>query len=148
MDEKDWGREEGGQPAVEPQFEDAPVEEEANQEEVMVESVAEEAMERSVVGEPLAEHDGHEATIGPGSQDVVQIHAGRGRPYNKRIPLHMQPHQEKTNAQVWRNSPPECSSLQYAYFIKCRGMNNTLHLLTHILRSCPNTKNYVCKILY
>ena len=66
------GAEEGSQPAVEPQFEDAPVAEEANQEGVMVESVLEETLEQSVVGEPLV----GKATMGPGSQDVVQIHTG------------------------------------------------------------------------
>ena len=60
---------------VEPQFEDATVEEEEDEEEVMVESVTEEKMEQPVAGEPLAEELG-EATIDPGSQDVVQIHAG------------------------------------------------------------------------
>ena len=60
---------------MEPQFKDAPIAKEVNQEEVIVESVAEETMEQSVVGELLAEHVG-EAAVGPGSQDVVQIHAG------------------------------------------------------------------------
>ena len=41
----------------------------------MVESVAEEMIEQPVAGEPLVGHVG-EATVGPGSQDVVQIHAG------------------------------------------------------------------------
>ena len=76
-EEEDWGREEGSHPAVEPQFEDATIEEEEDEEEVMVESVTEEKMEQPVVGEPLAEELG-EATVDPGSQDVVQIHAGRG----------------------------------------------------------------------
>ena len=60
---------------MEPQFEDATVEEEENEEEVMVESVAEEKMEQPVEGEPLAEQMG-EATVDPGSQDVGQIHTG------------------------------------------------------------------------
>ena len=60
---------------VEPQFKDAPIVEEESKEEVMVESVAEETMEQSVVGKLLAEHLS-EATTGPGSQDVVQIHVG------------------------------------------------------------------------
>ena len=75
VEEEDWGREEGSQPMVEPQFKDAPVVEEGNQEEVMVESVAEETMEQSVAGKPLEEHVG-EATMGPVSQDVVQINVG------------------------------------------------------------------------
>ena len=75
MEEEDWGREEGSQPVVEPQFKDAPIAVEASQEEVMVELVVEETMEESLIGELPAEHVG-EATIGPGSQDVVQIHAG------------------------------------------------------------------------
>ena len=41
----------------------------------MVESVTEEKMEQPVAGELLAEELG-EATVDPGSQDVVQIHAG------------------------------------------------------------------------
>ena len=41
----------------------------------MEESVSEEIMEEFLTGEPLAEHVG-KATMGPGSQDVVQIHAG------------------------------------------------------------------------
>ena len=41
----------------------------------MVGSVVEETMEQSVVGEPLVEHLS-EATMGPGSQDVLQIHMG------------------------------------------------------------------------
>ena len=75
MEEEDWGAEEDSHPEVEPQFEDTTVEEEENKEEVMVEMVTEEKMEQAVAGEPLAEELG-EATIDPGSQDVVQIHAG------------------------------------------------------------------------
>ena len=47
---EDWGREQGSHRAVEPQFEDAMVEEEENEEEVMVELVAEEVMEQPLVG--------------------------------------------------------------------------------------------------
>ena len=74
-EEEDWGTEEGNHSAVEPQFKDATVEEEEDEEEVIVESVTEEKMEPPVAGEPLAEQMG-EATVDPGSQDVVQIHAG------------------------------------------------------------------------
>ena len=74
-EEEDWGGEEGSHPAVGPQFKDATIEEEEDEEEVMVESVTEEKMEQPVVGELLAEELG-EATVDPGSQDVVQIHAG------------------------------------------------------------------------
>ena len=57
-EEEDWGREEGSHPVVEPQFKDATIEEEENEEEVMVESVAEEMMEQPVAGEPLGRANG------------------------------------------------------------------------------------------
>ena len=41
----------------------------------MVELVTKERMEQPVAGEPLAGELG-EATVDPGSQDVLQIHAG------------------------------------------------------------------------
>ena len=75
VEEEDWEREEGSHPTVEPQFEDATVEEEEDEEKVMVESVTEEKLEQPVVREPLAEELG-EATVDLGNQDVVQIHAG------------------------------------------------------------------------
>ena len=49
-EEEDWDREETSHPVVEPQFEDATVEEEEDKEEVVVESVAEEKVEPPVVG--------------------------------------------------------------------------------------------------
>ena len=75
MEEEDWGREEGNHPTVEPQFKDATIEEEEDEEEVIVELVTEEKSEQPVAREPLAEELG-EATIDPGNCEVVQIHTG------------------------------------------------------------------------
>ena len=49
VEEEDWDREEGSH-STETQFEDATIEEEENEEEVVVELVAEETMEQPVVG--------------------------------------------------------------------------------------------------
>ena len=57
-EEEDWGREEGNHSAVEPQFEDATIEEEEDKEEFLVESVTEEKLEQPVVRELLAEELG------------------------------------------------------------------------------------------
>ena len=65
MEEEDWDKEDS-QPAVGSQFEDTPVAAEVSKEEIM---------EESVTGEPPIKHE-DEATVGPGSQDVVQIHMG------------------------------------------------------------------------
>ena len=66
MEEEDWDKEENCQPTVGSQFEDTPVAVEVSKEEIM---------EESVMGElPIKHVD--EATVGPGSQDVVQIHTG------------------------------------------------------------------------
>ena len=61
---------------VEPQFEDATIEEE-NEEEVVIESVTEEDLEQPVTGEPLRQGLG-EDTIDTVSQDLMPIHAGEG----------------------------------------------------------------------
>ena len=65
MEEEDWHKEDC-QPVMGSHFEDTPVAAEASKEEIM---------EESVMGElPIKHVD--EATVGPGSQDVIQIHAG------------------------------------------------------------------------
>ena len=69
--------EEDSQSAVEPQFEDATVEEE-DEEEVVIESVTEKELEQPVTGKPLTQELG-EDTIDTISQDVMPIHAGEVR---------------------------------------------------------------------
>ena len=71
---EDWDAEEDSQSAIEPQFEDATVEEEEDEEQVVIGSVTEEELEQPVAGEPLTEELG-EDTIDT-SQDVMPIHAG------------------------------------------------------------------------
>ena len=66
MKEEDWDKEEDYQPALGSQFEDAPIAAEVSKEEIM---------EESVTGETPIKHV-DETTVGPGSQDVVQIHVG------------------------------------------------------------------------
>ena len=73
-DAKNWDAEDS-QSAVDPQFEDAPIEEEEDEEQVVIESVTEEELEQPVAGKPLAQELG-EITIGTASQEEIPIHAG------------------------------------------------------------------------
>ena len=60
--------------AVEPQFEDATIDEE-DEEQVVIESVTEEELQHPMVGEPLTQEPGKD-TIDTISQEVMPIHAG------------------------------------------------------------------------
>ena len=84
MEGEDWDKEDDDQPTLGSQFEDTPIAAEASKEEIM---------EESVMGETPIKHV-DEATVGPGSQDVVQIHVGR-MTCNKHVPPCMQLHQIK-----------------------------------------------------
>ena len=66
MEEEDWDKEDDYQPTLGSQFEDASIAVEASKEKIMEESVMRET--------PIKHVD--EATVGPGSQDIVQIHMG------------------------------------------------------------------------
>ena len=63
------------QSAMDPQFEDAHIEEEEDEEQVVIESVTEEELEEPVVGKPLTQEFG-EITIGTVSQEEIPTHAG------------------------------------------------------------------------
>ena len=74
-DAENWDAEDS-QSAVEPQFEDAPIEEEEDEEQVVIESVTEEEeLEQPMVGEPLTQELG-EITIGTISQEEIPTHTG------------------------------------------------------------------------
>ena len=74
-DAENWDVEDS-QSAVEPQFEDATIEEEEDEEQVVIESVMEEEeLEQPMVGEPLTQELG-KITIGTISQEEIPTHAG------------------------------------------------------------------------
>ena len=103
---EDWDVEDS-QSAVEPQFEDATVEEEEeDKEQVVIESVMEEELEQPAVGEPLTKELG-EDTIDTISQDVMPIPAGEADMYNK----HMSPH-SATSTNEWT---PKCRKFTQDY---------------------------------
>ena len=136
-EEEDWGGEEGSLPMVEPQFKDTSGEEE--EKEVVVELVTEEKLEPPGAGEPPTEEPG-EATLDPGSQDVVQIQLER-MAYNKHVPLRVQ-HQGRNGRPSVKNS------LKNTIFInissKYCGASNAFHFcLKCVFSSCLSARNYV-----
>ena len=74
-DAENWDAEDS-KSVVEPQFEDAPIEEEEDEEHVVIESVTEEEeLEQPKVGEPLTQELG-KITIGTVSQEEIPTHTG------------------------------------------------------------------------
>ena len=71
---ENWDTEEDSQSTVEPQFKDATVDEE-DEEQVVIELVTEEELQQPMVGEPLTREPGKD-TIDTISQDMMPIHTG------------------------------------------------------------------------
>ena len=99
--DSDWDKDDCG--PAESQFEDAAIVAEVDREDAMDESPAE--------APPV--QDISEASVGPGSQDVVQIHAGRTT-WNRRANPHVQVHNSETGFS-YSGSPGQ----QWATLTKC-----------------------------